>query len=194
MNYRERSTQRKIKNRFINIIDLFKFKSLNLTLPKKIILVWAILNIISLFLPWVVDTKKNIPWNSFNSISWNIWYLLFIIIFIALFIIFSTNYKEKLKLYSNISFKNHFIIINTWIFILSFSIISLSFINWLQTYFESITYGQWTILSMTSWIVILIWGLLLRKEYKKENSEIIFDKINSQNEVIPNKNNMKLPF
>ena len=133
---------KKINNSYKNEISCFlknvKFKSINLTFSKKLIFLWIFIWFISLFLPWIIDTEKMITWNSFYSLTWNIWFLLIIILLLPIFIIFSTNYKDKIKLYSDLSVKNHFIVITSWFIVISFSIISLSFINWLHTFFENI--------------------------------------------------------
>ena len=190
MRKKEINTNNNIKCFLKNI----KFKITNLTLSKQIIIIWVIIWIVSLYYPWINDTIKMISWNSFYSLTWNIWYLLIILFFVPIFIIFSTNYKEKIKLYSDLSVKNHFIIITLWFIIIGFSIISLSFINWLHTFFENIYYWKWVILSMTSWFIILIWWLLLRKEYYLDSSEIILNKLNDNREKNKSDDNMKLPF
>jgi hypothetical protein len=171
-----------------------KFKSLNLNFPRQIVLLWTFICIISLFLPWIQDVEKGITWNSFYSLSWNIGFLLSIILFLPMLTIFSTSYKEKLKLYSDLSVKNHFIIMTSWFFVISFSIISLSFINWLHTFFENIVYWNWIVLSLTSWMIILLWWTLIRKEYYKNNSEIILNTFDLNREENKEKDNMKLPF
>lgn len=189
-----KKNKNKIKNEIKCLLNNIKFKSINLTLSKQIIIIWIIITLISLFFPWVIDTNKNILWNSFASLSWNIGYILLLILFFSLFIIFSTNYKDKLKLYSNISVKNHFFIITSAFIIISFNIVAVSFINWLNTFFESLTYWNWVILSMTWWFIMLIWWFLLRKEYYSNSSEIILNKLNQNREQIKKEDNMKLPF
>jgi hypothetical protein len=182
------------QNNIKTIIKNIKYKLINLTLSKQIVILWIILWFISLYFPWIKDVEKSISWNSFYSLTWNIGFLLIIILIFPLFIIFSTNYKEKLKLYSDISIKNHFIIITIWFIIISFSIISLSFINGLHTFFENIYYWKWVILCMTAWVIIFTWWLLLRKEYYSDNSEIILNKLNENREKNKKEDNMKLPF
>ena len=189
-----KKNKNKIKNEIKCLLNNIKFKSINLTLSKQIIIIWIIITLISLFFPWVIDTNKNILWNSFASLSWNIGYILLLILFFSLFIIFSTNYKDKLKLYSNISVKNHFFIITSAFIIISFNIVAVSFINWLNTFFESLTYWNWVILSMTWWFIMLIWWFLLRKEYYSDSSEIILNKLNQNREQMKKEDNMKLPF
>ena len=133
-------------------------------------------------------------WNSFYSLAWNIGFILIFVLLLPLFIIFSTNYKEKIKLYSDLSVKNHFIIITSGFIIISFSIVSLSFINWLHTFFENIFYWNWVILCMTWWFIILFWWIMIRKEYYSDSSEIILNKLNNNREKNKKEDNMKLPF
>lgn len=182
----------KIKN-ILKIFKNLKFKWVNLSFSKQLILIWAILWIVSLFMNWIKNNADKIYYNSFDSLSWNIWFLIVPIMILVIFIILSTTYKEKIKLYWDFSFKNHFIVIFSWIFIISFCIIWLSFIFWLNTFSEWISYWNWIILAMTSWIIILIWWLFLRKEYYENNSEIILNKLN-QNRENKKENNMELPF
>ena len=194
MNRKNKNLNNNYKNEITCFLKNIKFKSTNLTFSKKLIFLWIFIWFISLFLPWIVDTEKMITWNSFYSLTWNIWFLLIIILLLPIFIIFSTNYKDKIKLYSDLSVKNHFIVITSWFIVISFSIISLSFINWLHTFFENIFYGKWVILCMTSWFIILFWWILLRKEYYSDSSEIILNKMNQNREKFKKEDNMKLPF
>lgn len=194
MNTRNKNTRNKFKNDIKCFLVNFKFKSINLTFSKQIVILWSIVWLISLFMPWIKDVDKEISWNSFYSLTGNIWFLLVIILAMPIFVSLSTSYKEKIKLYSDLSLKNHFIIITSAIFIISFSIITLSFVNWLHTFFENIFYWNWVILCMTSGIIILIWWLIIRKEYYSESSEIILNKLNQNREMVKQEDNMKLPF
>jgi len=192
MSKREKNTKNKFKRKLNSHFENLKFKSINFSFSKQIIILWSIIWFISLFLPWIIDNNKT--WNSFNSLTWNIWFIIVIILVLSIFVTISNNYKEKIKLYSDLSIKNHFIIITSWLFILSFSIISLSFISWLNTFSWDMRYWNWIILCMTSSIIILIWWFLTRKEYYSNSSEIILDKLNNDRKKIKEKNNMKLPF
>jgi len=191
LNMNER-IKREIKIKFF--FDNFKFKSLNLNFSKQLTILWSIIWFFSLFLPWIKDSDNLVSRNAFYSITWNIWFLLIIIFFIPIFITISTNYKEKIKLYSDLSLKNHFMIITSWFFVISFSIITLSFVNWLHTFFENTSYWNWVILCMTSWFIILTWWIMIKKEYYSNNSEIILNKLNKNREKNKEKDNMKLPF
>lgn len=183
-----------MKNEIFSRLKKIKFKYTNLPLNNQILAFSSILWIISLFIPWVINKETNMTWNSFNTISWNIGYLLFIVYLIPLLVVFSNSYKEKIKLYTDLNFKNHYIIINSWIIAICFSIISLSFASWLSTIGQNIVYWNWPILSMTWWTIVLICWIIISKEFKKTTSEIILEQLNQNREKIKDKNNMELPF
>ncbi len=180
--------------KLIVLLENIKFKSLNISFSKQIVLVWAILWIISLMFPWIIDNQNDITWNSFNSLAWNIGYLLILIYTLPILLILSNSYKEKIKLYWDLNFRTHFIIINSWLISISFSIILLSFAIWINWISQGITHWNWAVMSMTSWLIILIWWLIIRKEFKKTNSEIILEKLTYEREKQKEKDNMKLPF
>lgn len=191
MKLRNKKKKKDVRKFFIKN---FKFKSLNLSFSKQLILLWSLIWFISLFMPWIKDLNEWKTWNAFYPLTWNIGFLLIIILTIPIFVTLSTSYKEKIKLYSDLSLKNHFMIITSWFFVISFSIITLSFVNGLHTFFENTFYWNWVILCMTSWFIILFWWLMVRKEYYSSNSEIILNKLNYNREKIKEKDNMKLPF
>lgn len=194
MSYKKRIQQRRLHNTLWALIEILSFKSSHLSLPKKIICIWNVLWIISLFLPWIQNNTNGESFHSFTSLSGNIWFLLIFVFIISFFTVFSHKYKQRLKLYSSLSFKNHFIILTSAIFVVSFSIIALSFINGLQTYIENLVYGQWIVLCLTSWIIILIGGYYMRKEFYSKNSEIILNQMYSETQSTTPDDNMKLPF
>ena len=171
-----------------------KFKYSNLSIPNQAVILLSIIWIISLFSPWIIDQENWISWNSFNTIAGNIWYIMAIIYFVLIFIMISGTYKDKLKLYADFSFKNHFLVICSWLASFCFWIISASFVNWLSTMWQNIVHWKWLILSMTIWIFIIIFWFLIRKEYKKINSEIILEHLNQTREKTKEKDNMTLPI
>lgn len=182
------------KNKFKNLIWKIKFKSINLSFPKQLAIIWSFLWLISLFFNWVEYPAKSESWNAFNSSIWWIWFILTIVYLLPIFIIFSNQYKEKIKLYSELNFKNHFIIITAALVSLSFSFISINFVSWLNTFLWNINYWNWPILSMTSWVLILIAWIIIRQEFNKNNSEIILEKMNISREKNKENDNMSLPI
>ncbi len=195
MSYRQRWKERKLKLKLIRMLQVFQFKSENLSFAGKIILSWACILLASIFLPWVVDTWKTAhTWNAFTTLVWNIWYPLFILFFVIIFLLFSQNKKERLKLHTNVSFQNYVILINIWVFVVISWIISLSFVNGLKTFEENILYWNGIILSICAGILLCYGSLQLRKEYKNSNIEtFVSDTWELKERIIP-KNNMKLPF
>lgn len=194
MNYIARKKERKLKQKILKFLDIIKLKSINLDFASKIILIWSIILTISIFIPWLYKNNQSISWNGFTNIWWNIWYIMIIFIFSLFFIIFSNNTWEKLKLASNINLKNYIYIIFWSIFIISTSIIYISFIKWLNIFFEDIEFWKWIILYLLWWIIILIWWLIKRNMYYKWEYETFICETRNEEKIKNDKSNMKLPF
>jgi len=194
MNYRERTKERKLKQKLIKTYDLFKIKSLNLDFSSKITLMWIIVLLISLFSPWLYKDNQNVIWNSFSNIWWNLWYINLLLIFMILFIIFFNNTWEKLKLASNLNFKNYIIFLFSSVFIIATGIVYISFIKWLNIFFEDIQIWEGIILYLLWWIVIFIWWLLKRKTYYNNEYETYINETQNKEFNKNDKSNMKLPF
>ncbi len=190
-----RTKKTSINKKIFFILDKIKIKYLSLTIAKQVTLIWTLLWIISLFLPWIVINDKDVSiWNSFNSISWNIWYILILVFLSLFFLILSNSYKEKLKLYSGLDLKNHFLIIFSGFLSIILSIIALSFAVWLDLVWQYITYWNGPIFCIVSGILIFVWWFFIRLEHKKNNSEIILEEMSKNREKKNNKENMELPF
>lgn len=194
MNYRVRQKERRMRLTLAKIFHTFNFKSKYLSFWGKTVLFWSIILFISLFMPWIKQTWSGITWNSFSSITGNIWYIIFTFIFIILFLLLSNRNKEKIKLHINISFQNYFLILLFWAFTIIICIMSLSFINGLHTFQEDIIYQKGWILALSSWILITFWWYLLRKEYLTHNLWVFVDNDENIISQIDKKRNMKLPF
>lgn len=149
----------------------------------------------SLFFPWVIDTgESGLEWTSFTTLVWNLGFPLLFLFFVIIFLLFSQTKKERLKLHTNISFQNYAILLNIGLFVVLSGIISLSFINGLKTFEDTLIYGNWIILSICSGIMLCYGSILLRKEYKNSNIETFVSNTWELKERIIPKNNMKLPF
>lgn len=194
MNYRTRWKERKTKLLFAYFLNFFRFRSVNLPFSAKIILLWNIMLLVSLFQTWVLKIDSNVSWNSFSTLSWNIGFPLFLWILLIFFFIFSTNHKNKLKLHSNISVQNHSIIWAFWFFTIIISLMSLSFIYGFWSLSQNIIYWNWSILALTSGIIITIWAYIMRSDFHKNHVEIFVNENWELKEKISNKNNMTLPF
>jgi len=196
MNYKQRKKERNIKKILINIWKFFKTKKIILDFSSQITIIWFIIIICSIFLPWLYTYiwDKWTSWNAFSNIWWNIWYLIFLPIIFLLFMILSSNTKERLKLASNINVKNHVIIIFFGIHCILTSVIYISFIKWLNIFFKNIKFWNWIILFLLWWIVILIWWLINRKSYYKNDYYSYINEDNQNSKNINDESNMKLPF
>ena len=190
MNRRKENKMNNVLSQASNI----KFKYLNLDLSSQAVILLCIFGIVCLFFPWIIDNENNLSWNSFNAIAWNIWFLLILIYLTLIAVIISNNYKEKIKLYADISFKNHFMIISSWLASVFFWIIAVSFVNWLSTMWQNIVHWKWLVLSMATWVLIIVFWLVIRNNFKKNNSEIILEHLNYTREKVKEKDNMTLPF
>ncbi len=190
-----RTNKINIKKQLKKIQNKVKVKYLSLSIAKQITLIWTIIWLISLFLPWIVVSEKNTSvWNSFNAISWNIGYILIVVFFIIFFLVLSNSYKEKLKLYSQIDFKNHFIVIFLWLLAIILSVVILSFAVWLSIIWQYISYWNGPIFCIVSGILIFVWWIFIRLDNKKNNSEIILEEMSKNREKKNKKENMELPF
>jgi len=198
MEFRNRVKNRRFKKIINHIIKLFKLRSLNFKTSQKIILFWVFFNFISLFFPWVSSIDSSLSYNAFSKIVWNIWIIVLIILIILFFSLFSINNKEKLQMHTGMHFKDYPVTIVLGFFILVLSMISINFINAMQFFSSTIIYGNGIILSITSSIVILIWGIIQRIEFNKccTMAKLYESQNNNDNltKTSDKKNNMKLPF
>lgn len=186
--------ERRTKANFSGIFKNLRFKLNNLTIPNQIVIFLCIVWIASLFMSWVKDTENSISRNAFYSISWNIGYLMVIIYAILLFLMISSAYKEKIKLYTDLNFKNHFIVISSGLASVCFGIIMISFVNWLSRVGQNIEHWSWLILSMAVWILICIVWVQIKKDYQKNSSEVILQQLSENREKTKEKENMTLPI
>ena len=181
--------------RFISeFLKNIKFDILNLNMSRWTTVIWAITWIISLFLPWIVDTKRNISWNAFYPIAGNAGFMIIIWLLIIIFLTFWANYKEKMKLYSDIDVKNYLVILFTWFFMFLASIMWVSFSVRLETFWQDTTSGTWLILCIASAVIIIGWWYWARKDFYKNSSEIILEQLNQERHKEKWKDNITLPF
>lgn len=198
MSYKISAKNRRLKRTLLGIIGILKFESFNIEAPKKLVLFWVIIWFISLFMNWTESTNLNHIWNSFKSILWLTWYILFIINIKIFFIIFSKTLKELMKSYFNFNIKDWIIIIFLWVFWLFFTINSLFVIQNFSYFTDGILIWKWVIVSIIWYIFIIIWWIWLMN--LKTNTSIYIewfeetdnDKHWDKDDL--SKNNMKLPF
>jgi len=197
MEYRERAKNRKLKRNLLGLLDVFKIKSLNLTVAKKIVLFSIIVWFIALFFYWVSSTSTNSQniSNSFSDIVWRTWISLTIVYIILLFLILSKRSKDKIKLSLDSHIKDYTFVILWGIFIIISSINVLNFINWLQRFSSDLIIGPWVILEICAWIFVTFWWFLMRKDFRKKINKIYINESEDEKlEELDDKNNMKLPI
>lgn len=194
MNYKKRKKSRNLSNFFIKLNSTLKINIPNLNIASKIIILWNIILIVSLFLPWLYKNTENIFWNSFHPIWWNIGFfsILFSIILIIISL-FSLEF-EKVKLSFNISYKEYNITILIWLFIIIVWAIYVSFINGLTVFLNDISVWKWVILYILSWVVVFAWWLIKKVISKNNNYESFINETKNNKTEKNNKSNMKLPF
>lgn len=192
-----KSRKRNLKKISLNFLKNINLQIFNLNLSRWITVIWASVWIFSLFLPWIsiVDQNKSILNNSFNATSWNIWYIIILMLFSIIFLIFWWNYKEKMKLYSEIDIKNYLVILFSGLFIILSWIVCINFSIWLETFgWKEVKHWSWVILAITSAIFLMVWWYLVRKDFYKNSSEIILEKLNRERNKEKAKENISLPF
>lgn len=183
-----------IKNLIINFFRNTRFEIFNLSAPRWITVIWAILWIISLFMTWIEKPNTTTSFNSFSGLSGNVWYIIIILLAIIIILTFGSNYKEKMKLYSDIDLKNYTIILFTWTLIFLSNFIILSFSAGLEKLSTWFTFWNWLPLSVVSSILIILWGYLTRRDFQKNSSEIILEKLEQERNKAKEKNNLTFPF
>lgn len=183
---------RKSKKNLKLLIDLIKFKSLNFTKSKQLILVWLILSYISLFLNWIIF-KNKLSENIFNNITFFPWIVIFIILLFLTFTLFSTYYKNNLKKIFKLNLKDSSIFIYFSILLFVISLIVLSNIIWLKRFEADIKPWNWEILMISASILIFIWAIFLKEENKQKNY-LCVNESEEELKIKKEKDNMKLPF
>ncbi len=194
-NLRTRTKNRKIKRRFLKLANLFRFKTTNLDVFLQLVVIWLILSIISLFLPWIESTQipKEDSFNAFSYLTWMIWYFLIFLDIFLLFIVLSNKRKENFKLNTRLFFRDNSVIVLVWILIFIFSLNSFFVMKWLA-FFWNYAPWKWLIFSFVSSIIIIFSWIMENKKIKWENYSLVTNNSSDKNENLENDRNMKLPF
>lgn len=196
MSYKISAKNRKFKAKIIKFLRALKFKWANSSLYFKLLIIWNILLISSLFLTWSYNGST--WYSAFSALTGYIGYIIILSSLFNLFLLISTSNKEKLKLNSPIKLNEPNIFLNSSIFSLLIIFMVFSFTKWLFTFSENILFGKWIIIWFLGAIVNLLWAITMIKEYKYNKEDILFSNettnISDINNWIVDKNNMKLPF
>ncbi len=196
MSYKLSAKNRKFKAKIIKLLRALKFKWLNSSLGFKLLIIWNIILISSLFLTWLYNWVDS--YNAFSSLTGYVGYIIILNSILNLFLLISTSNKEKLKLNSPIKINELNIFLTGAIFCLLIIFMVFSFIKGLFVFSESIIFWKWIIIGFLWAIVNLLWSLVMIREYKYSKEDILFSNettnISDINNWIVDKNNMKLPF
>ena len=195
MSYLKTARNRRLKFRLSKFLDLFKFKYISFNIYSKIIFVWSLISIFSLFLPWA-KVNNDILILAFWNILWNIAYFILLLNLLLLFFLVSNRLKESIKLNINIVLKDRYLILYLSVFNFILSIISFRFLFWISHFYQDIDYWRWIILFLVWSIILLVWAYLENRNLTKK-SIVNFNNsnnISSTNDTMNTDENMKLPF
>lgn len=173
---------------------MLKFKWFHLTWWWKISVIWIIILWISLFSSWIDFSNTEFSGNPFSKTSGHIGFTLLCIIIFILFLIFSFHKKEKIKLWTDLNFRDYNAIIVCWVLSIILVTHSMIFITGFQTLSSEISIWKWPTIAIIWWIFITIWGILLKRETKNSNKSLIIDDIHYKETTESRQENMKLPF
>jgi hypothetical protein len=199
------NTLRFLQKRILKLQEKIIFKTSHISSWGKLALFWVLLCLWSLFISWwgafwnIVDAEniENYSFNSFSSVMWFIGYFILLWLILVTFSISSIKKKQKLKYLSLIEMRDYSCSILTAIVIFLAALHSFFITIWLQLFSSNITHSRWIILCMTGSIIIFIWGIVIRSEYRMNIKwSYISDtgRIPLETGTKETKDNMKLPF
>lgn len=198
MTYTRNKWNRLLKKNLELFFNNTIFKSMNLTISWKIIVFWVFILIFSMFLPWLKDMWENVrEWNVFNKVLWINWLIFPIISLVIFFNLFSKKQKNKLKMWTNLTVNDSSLYITLWSIIILLTINSLVIANWLTIFQSEIVSSKWIIFAIISWIMIIAWGIINKKEWNKLDKQIYKNEAYEDSNVYEKKeqkDNLKLPF
>jgi len=181
------------------------FKTSHISTWGKLSLFWVFICFVSLFISWGWSfwntiSSENVKIYDFSSFSPIMWYIGFFIlswISLAAFSISSIQKKQKFKYFSLLELRDYSCTIIVGLIVFLWTLHSFFIIIWLKIFSSNITHSNGIILCMTWSIIMIIWGIVIRKEYRMN---IKWSYINDSersphfSEHKDKKGNMKLPF
>ena len=198
MSHNDRIKRKKVLN-FLNKIKI-KFSIFNFS--ELTILIAIAIVFYSMFIPWFT-----LPYNwtmtqwIFSKINWLVWFISIILILISLFVLFSKQTKEKIKMFFSKKITDNSILFFSSMILLILGFNSLITIKWLEILNKDIVYHSWLTFYLIAGILFSSWVFF--KIRKKEKNVLIsinesekFDKNLNKKNISQNKkqNVMKLPF
>lgn len=192
MNYKNSKIKRK---KVLNFLQKIKIKFSSFWFSDYTILIWLALILFTVLIPWfTLPYNGNITQWIFSKINGIVWYISIILIILNLFILFSVQKKDRIKLYFNIKIKDKTIFIFSSLLFLILWLNSLLTLKWLELLNSDIKYHSWITFYIIAGILFSLWVFFKLKQ-KEENTLISINE-SEEKETKKNKkqNVMKLPF
>lgn len=194
MEYKSRAKNRKIKRYILQSFQLMKFKWIHLSLWGKLSSTGAIVLALSCLATWVTSTDGTLSWNAFSALAGRVWITFILISLGVLFLIFSINKKEKIKLGTDLNFRDYNAIIMSWILTIILAIHAYIFVWWFQSFSSTVKIGNGAIFALIWWLFLMSWWFVLKKEIHLHNKWLIFTDAEGKTETEIMDENMRLPF
>lgn len=193
MSYIQRKKSKNIKNIFSSIYTKALFST---NKSEKIAILWGVINISSLCMPWFIHSETGDSWWAFHSLNGNLWFFSLSIVIIWAAMVFGKHYKNKIFIHFWFGIKTYQIFFISWFSILLSSFLCVNFINWLSTFDKSIEYSNGIIIFIISGIFFILWWIFWKKIdiQQKHNTLFINESKETQKHNDIEKDNMKLPL
>jgi len=183
------------RKKALNFLNKIKIKFSHFTFSELTILIAIVIVIYSMFIPWFT-----LPYNwiltqwIFSKINWLVWFVSLILILLSLFVLFSKQTKDKIKMFFNKKVTDNSILFFSSVIFLILWFNSLRTIKWLEILNKDIFYYNWLTFYIIATILFSTWVFF--KIRKKEDSVLISLNESEEKNSFQNKkqNVMKLPF
>jgi len=185
-----------LRKKILNFFWKIKIKYLNLTFSKILILVWILVVLISLSMPWFSLPYNSVDsQNAFSSVLWLNWMLIIFVSIFNIFIIFSSWLKKKIKLFLDLSLNEKNLLLYSSLILLLIIINSVLIIKWLKLFSNEIIFYSWSSMWITGSIIMVIWWYLNKIKNTDEYTKFIWiNESHSEENINKKDKSIKLPF
>ena len=185
-----------LRKKILNFFWKIKIKYLNLTFSKILILVWILVVLISLSMPWFSLPYNSVDsQNAFSSVLWLNWMLIIFVSIFNIFIIFSSWLKKKIKLFLDLSLNEKNLLLYSSLILLLIIINSVLIIKWLILFSNEIIFYSWSSMWITGSIIMVIWWYLNKIKNTDEYTKFIWiNESHSEENINKKDKSIKLPF
>jgi len=185
-----------LRKKILNFFWKIKIKYLNLTFSKILILVWILVVLISLSMPWFSLPYNSVDsQNAFSSVLWLNWMLIIFVSIFNIFIIFSSWLKKKIKLFLDLSLNEKNLLLYSSLILLLIIINSVLIIKWLILFSNEIIFYSWSSMWITGSIIMVIWWYLNKIKNTDEYTKFIWiNELHSEENINKKDKSIKLPF